>query len=519
MKRPEHFSRRTACFAALALAAWIVIRDGAVFAQGTSEKPIPQSTPEVLQKTSVTGPDGLTTTTTKTQVMTPGRFRGAIITTVVAITDKDHNIQSEVTTTLDRSQFDISVLTTDTKKYNPLGGYSETIDSTREPLSGLPADSRGMDLDAGIITTVHEELTCDAAGNVLSGTRVTGGSSLLGGGPERRPLTPRKYTWDATAKTWTSSEGASWKPVQPDTSTAVNATEQVIAPPVASPGKQMMVAYRDPPDGPAGTSVAAHLMSMAQNLFGEYVKPGELRMYEQAAAEDQGYGWTYSFVDVPANATSVSVFKGFDGNGNPDAHASVTKVSSDAPVPGMLSLPGTQPPAGQPAIVASSGAYDVRAGTITVQTQNTSVADTLLLETGQPLTTLAASDRSMVAALPTNISLGRHQLSLEQLLAPQSVYPETVPFDAISLTVDPMPPVEEVGDTATPTVHVMGMPAGDAAVMEFLIGGSAELAGGGTFTSVPVVGNVASCTIVGVRSGEALVRFHLRLVSMTATPQ
>jgi hypothetical protein len=185
----------------------------------------------------------------------------------------------------------------------------------------------------------------------------------------------------------------------------------------------------------------------------------------------------------------------------------------------MLNLPGAPLPAGQPAIVASSGAYDVRAGTITVQTQNTSIADALVLDTGDRLTTLAASDRSMVVALPNGIALGRHELTLEQLLAPQSVYPQTVPFDAISLVVDPMPPVEDVGQTATPTVHVMGMPPGDAAVMEFAVGGSAELAGGGTFTSVPVVGNVASCTIVGVRSGEALVRFHLRLVSMAATPQ
>ena len=512
MKRPERFSHRTACFAAFALAAWIVIRDGAVFAQGTSEKPIPQSTPEVLQKTSVTGPDGLTTTTTKTQVMTPGRFRGAIITTVVAITDKDHNIQSEVTTTLDRSQFDISVLTTDTKKYNPLGGYSETIDSTREPLSGLPADSRGMDLDAGIITTVHEELTCDAAGNVLSGIRVTGGSSLLGGGPERRPLTPRKYTWDATARTWTSSEGTSWTPVQPDASTAVNATEQVIAPPVASPGKQMMVTYHDLYDNP----IAQTLGTTKEYGFTIASLNDKITLkVDWYAAESP----RPLYIDVPANATSVSVFKGFDSAGKPDSLASFTTVSADAPVPGMLNLPSAPLPAGQPAIVASSGAYDVRAGTITVQTQNTSVADTLLLETGQPLTTLAASDRSMVAALPRNISLGRHALSLAELLAPQSVYPQTVPFDAISLIVDPMPPVEEVGDTATPTVHVLGMPAGDAAVMEFLVGGSAELAGGGTFTSVPVVGNVASCTIVGVRSGEALVKFHLRLVSMAATPQ
>jgi hypothetical protein len=183
-----------------------------------------------------------------------------------------------------------------------------------------------------------------------------------------------------------------------------------------------------------------------------------------------------------------------------------------------MNLPHTPLFADQPGIVASAGAYEVLSGLITVQTQNTSVADTLLLDTEQPLPTLAASDRSIVAALPPNISLGRHDLSLEPLIPSQPTSPSSVPFDAISLTVDPMPAVENVGDTATPTVHVSGMIPGDVAVMEFAIGGSAELASGGTFTSVPVVGNVASTTIVGVRSGEALVRFHLRMLSLAPLP-
>jgi hypothetical protein len=486
------------------------MHDPAAFAQGASEGAAPAKYPKVLSKNTTTSPDGLTTTTT-TRAM--GNYGGDIVTTVVTTTDKDHIIQSEVSTTSDRNGLSSSTLTTDTKKYNLLGGYAETIDVTDTWRASY--DSRQP------VYTDHQELQRDAAGNILSGTRVHGGTSLIDKGPERAPLTSQKYTWDATAKTWTSGEGTSWTPVQPDTSTASNATEQVIAPPVSSPGKQMMVAYRDPETLAAGASLTEPLVKLALRLssVGPRVTANDHAVYAQVAARDLGYDWKYVVVDVPADAVSVSVFKGFDGNGNPDAHASVTNVSSDAPVPGMTNLPSTPVPAGQPAIVASSGAYDVRAGTITVQTQNTSVADALVLDAGGRLMTLAASDRSIIAALPSNIALGRHELTLERLLAPQSAYPETVPFDAISLVVDPMPAVENVGDTATPTVHVMGMPAGDSAVMEFAIGGSAELAGGGTFTSVPVVGNVASCTIVGVRSGEALVRFHLRVVSLAGTTQ
>ena len=494
MKRSDRWSRCARHAAAALLALSVVTHGPAAFAQGTTGSP--PSAPAVQTRTT-TSPDGLTTTT----VTATPRLGGYIITTVVTTRDKDHFVLTEVTTTSDDTGLSGYTERTITKKYNALGGYAETID---EKYTGKIGDTR--------ILTTHEELQCDADGNVISGTRTTGGSDVIGDGSVREPIPAQKYMWDTGTKTWTSSQGASWTPAQPDTGTATDATEEVIAPPVSSPGKQIMVTYRD------------NTSSIPRFAFYEGLNPtlGQI---------DTGRGGVYYsdkvipeptvlsfYLNLPTNARSVSIFKGFDGNGKPDAHASFTTVSADAPVAGM-NLPGAPAPAGQPAIVASAGAYDVRAGTITVQTQNTSVADTLLLETGQPLTTLAASDRSMVAALPRNISLGRHALSLAELLAPQSVYPQTVPFDAISLTVDPMPPVEEVGDTATPTVHVLGMPAGDAAVMEFLVGGSAELAGGGTFTSVPVVGNVASCTIVGVRSGEALVKFHLRLVSMAATPQ
>jgi len=453
-------------------------------------------------KTVTTSADGHTVTTTVRLTSEHPRLgHGETVETTVTKTDQNNNPVSETSTrTFHGTAWSTSNIRVRT--YNPLGGYQETTDVTID-YAHAPSDPHK-------VVQTHTVVSADAAGNVVSGTQAT--TLVVSGGGEPNASSTTNMHWNATNKGWESNEGASLRPVQPDRATVADATEQIIAPPVSSPGKQMMVTYRD--DKSSELTPLAYILRHAADQ--QTLDKHGVYYLDKVVPDPSVLSF---YLNLPADALSVSVFKGFNADGKPDAHASVTTVSSDAPVPGMLNLPGAPLPAGQPAIVASSGAYDVRAGTITVQTQNTSIADALVLDTGDRLTTLAASDRSMVVALPNGIALGRHELTLEQLLAPQSVYPQTVPFDAISLVVDPMPPVEDVGQTATPTVHVMGMPPGDAAVMEFAVGGSAELAGGGTFTSVPVVGNVASCTIVGVRSGEALVRFHLRLVSMAATPQ
>jgi hypothetical protein len=144
--------------------------------------------------------------------------------------------------------------------------------------------------------------------------------------------------------------------------------------------------------------------------------------------------------------------------------------------------------------------------TITVETRETSIGDALRIDRVD-LQTLALSDRSIVAQIPQQMPLGRHVLSLDSRHAAE----QAVPFDEVSLYADPVPPVENVGDRANPTIHVEGLPVGDQAVIDFEVGGSAALEGGGNTITVPVQDGVAKCSIVGVRPGHAIVRYHLRV--------
>lgn len=397
--------------------------------------------------------------------------------TVVRKYDKDHNLQSETSTTswvLTYKNGKVgTTITSDTKTYNVVGGYSETIDKTQDEVR------------------THTEQSCDADGKVLSGTETS---------TDTKTGVTTKLRWDPQtqafqSEAWFKHDDSSFTPVQPDTSTAAVADESVVTPPVSGHSGQIMVTYNDPDQPVHSLAYVAETRTDGSTT------------YLRGATDDAHH----LFVPVPSNVTAISVFKGFDANGHPDAHAASCTVSDDAVMPGTQSTAAVGNAA---AIVGTTAAYDLRAGTIAVQTQHATDIDALTLDDGPPLTTLAMSDRSMVAAMPATTSLGRHELSLATV-APSSGAPGYgMPIDVISLVVDPMPAVENVGDTATPTVHVLGLPAGDAAVMEFAIGGSAELVGGGTMVTVPVAGDVASCSIIGVRSGEAVVRFHLRVVSL-----
>jgi hypothetical protein len=339
------------------------------------------------------------------------------------------------------------------------------------------------------VSRAHEEWHYDAGITVLSATRSVTVELSDGGQPSTTTTT--NFRWNTATGAWENTQGVSQTPVQPVTTTVSNPNERVVAPPVSAASGEIMVTYRDPDHSDHSTAYVAE------------------RKQDGSTTDDAHH----LYVVVPRDAVSISVFKGFTADGKPDAHAATCTVSADAPAPGTDSVPGQPASANQPAIVRASGAYDLQTGTVTVQTQHTSVTDALVLDNSAPLTTLAASNRSVVASLPSTTALGRHELTWESLTTPAGPY-TAVAFDVISLTVDPMPPVENVGDTATATVHVVGLPEGDSAVMDFAIGGSAELIGGGTTATVPVVGGVASCTIRGVRSGQALVRFHLRVVTL-----
>lgn len=376
--------------------------------------------------------------------------------------------------------------------YNAVGGSSTTSDTTTE---------WGHEPDAvRSVSRTHEEWHKDADLTVVSATRSV--TVELSGGGQPSTTTTTNFRWNAATDAWENTEGVSQTPVQPVTTTVSNPNERVVVPPVSGPSGEIMVTYRDPDHSDHSTAYVAERKQDGSTI------------YLRGTTDDAHH----LYVVVPRDAVSISVFKSFTADGKPDAHAATCTVSADAPVPGTDSVPGQPASATQPGIVRASGAYDLQSGTVTVQTQHTDVTDTLVLDGAAPLTMLAASNRSVVASLPNATAVGRHALTLEpptweSLTTPAGPY-TAVAFDVISLTVDPMPPVENVGDTATATVHVVGLPEGDRAEMDFAIGGSAEIITGGTTATVPVVGGIASCTIRGVRSGQAVVRFHLRVVNL-----
>jgi len=447
-------------------------------------------------KTTTTTADGRTTTTDTKEAATDHRgHRLEKSERVVTVTDADNNPVSEVRTTSEtifESATSTSIEETRTeiavKKFNPTGGYSLTYDSTASALASHPGSKPSK---------THAEEQRDAANNRVSATTTT---TWIDPDPNQ-PLTTVKLHWNAETKTWVIDQGVSFTPAQPESNTISSPNEQVVVPPVSGPSAQIMATYRDP-DHPNHSPV----------YVAERKQDGSMS-YLHGVTD----GEHHVFLTIPADAVAVSVFKGFDGSGHPDARAATCTVSSDATVPGTQRLPGAPAAPEQPAIVGANTAYDLHAGTITVQTQHTSYFDELALDGGSTrLTTLAVSNRSIVAESPDGSRLGRHLLTLRSNspsgsgTAPR----QAVPIDLVTLVAEPMARVENVGDTATPTIRVIGLPAGDTAVMDFAIGGSAELMQGGTTTTVPVVGNVATCTIRGVRQGEALVRFHLRVVNL-----
>jgi hypothetical protein len=447
--------------------------------------------------TTSTGGRTVTTTTTNHGERIIDKNRSHLVDDVftqVTTSDENHNKVTDSftwsyrSTTTDHPPRLVKAETgTSVRTYNALGGSSTTRDTRTE---------WGHEPDAvRRVSRAHEEWHYDAGITVLSATRSVTVELSDGGQPSTTTTT--NFRWNTATGAWENTQGVSQTPVQPVTTTVSNPNERVVAPPVSAASGEIMVTYRDPDHSDHSTAYVAER------------KQDGSTTYLRGTTDDAHH----LYVVVPRDAVSISVFKGFTADGKPDAHAATCTVSADAPAPGTDSVPGQPASANQPAIVRASGAYDLQTGTVTVQTQHTSVTDALVLDNSAPLTTLAASNRSVVASLPSTTALGRHELTWESLTTPAGPY-TAVAFDVISLTVDPMPPVENVGDTATATVHVVGLPEGDSAVMDFAIGGSAELIGGGTTATVPVVGGVASCTIRGVRSGQALVRFHLRVVTL-----
>jgi hypothetical protein len=206
---------------------------------------------------------------------------------------------------------------------------------------------------------------------------------------------------------------------------------------------------------------------------------------------------------LPAGAGGVQLFRRFDAAGHPDdgARCEVTARPRH--------LPDTQPIAGPisagPAIVEANSVYkisDPDNGIMRMQTVGVSPESVgVIVDKGAARAELlAASDRSVVAQFERNTPLGRHEVALQT----GGTRTNRFPCDLVALVFDPLKPLG-LGSVAPVTVHVVGLPTGEAATIQFTVTGAATLASGALSTTLPLQNQSATIQIRGVRPGTLVV--------------
>jgi hypothetical protein len=360
-----------------------------------------------------------------------------------------------------------SLVKSTTQTYNMTGGYTEHTTTT-----WVNKDGSTEDTDE---TTEH-----DANGTTLSGSRTNKTST--------RSTETHEKLENGVWKTATSM----LTPVHPSESTAVVSNERAYLPDTAGPHGQILATFDDSSNGgPSGVATIAFMQS-----------DGSQKYY--TAKPDANH---HVIFNVATGAVAVLLFQALKPGGTPDDRAVRCAISTDAPVQGTDPLPNI-PSGSQTAILRASSAYERGGqsnGVIDVQTRGTD-PDALVALDGDTsnVQTLAASDRSVKARVTDDTPLGRHVVSIEDGATQANQFP----MDLVTLQADAIPAAEP-GSTVPLTVHVIGLPDGDEATMDFLVSGAAQLAGGGDSTTVPVEGNTAVVQVRGVRPGAALVKYHL----------
>ncbi|HET9392509.1 MAG TPA: hypothetical protein VFO29_03130 [Candidatus Rubrimentiphilum sp.] len=282
---------------------------------------------------------------------------------------------------------------------------------------------------------------------------------------------------------------ASLTPVAPRSEAGSGAETGVYAPPLAGPRAKISGTVQSDTAGPTGFYVVTFDSQGNQKYF-------------HSTTDARG---KYRFA-IPAGVAAFMVFRHFDAQGHPDEGARCI-VSGDPAqrVAGTREL--LRASSHTPAITGGNSVFE-RSQPLTLQTRGVdgSAASVLVDGSAQNVDTLAASDRSIVAQVHPGTPLGRHELSVQS----GSKRSEAVPADFIDATLT-AGGSHETGGIQTAVLTVTGLPPGDRAIADFEVSGSAELARGGSQTSVPVVGDRASVDVRGTRAGPALIRWHLQV--------
>lgn len=270
----------------------------------------------------------------------------------------------------------------------------------------------------------------------------------------------------------------------------------VYLPPLAGPGSQMFATVVAPNEGGP------------QDVVVGVVEPNQTRRYYHGKTDTIG---RLLFV-VPKAAAAIELFRRFGPDGRPDANVQTCRIGgAGAHVPTTTPLPPGKVPPDGPAITEANSAVErggTQQGTIQLHVRNIDPthARVLLDGTSDHVSTLAASDSSVVAKVDDQAPLRAYNVSVESDAKRTNV----VPTDLVSLVRGPLGPMQ-VGVAVPVRVQVLGLPPGHAATMHFEIGGAAQLSGGGTTADVPVTDGAATVSVRGVRSGPTVLRYTLRV--------
>jgi hypothetical protein len=214
--------------------------------------------------------------------------------------------------------------------------------------------------------------------------------------------------------------------------------------------------------------------------------------------------------------TAVEVFRRFDRNGRPDRGARCQVTNAPQHLRGLQRLKSI--PASGPAIVEGNSAYD-RAGEsqglVQMQTRGIEPHYSNVSVDGRPTgaKTLAASDRSIVAKLDSNLSLGLHTLALTSGTTATNGYSA----DVITQRFDPLPAMTP-GNVYPVRLHVEGVPAADQAAVVFAVSGSAELATRAASQRVPIQDGVATVQIRALHAGAVSIRTRIEVARPELAP-
>jgi hypothetical protein len=209
---------------------------------------------------------------------------------------------------------------------------------------------------------------------------------------------------------------------------------------------------------------------------------------------------------VSAGTSVVEAFTGLDPSGAP-RHLARTVIGKSSHLPGTEPLPTSQIPSRGPTILEGHTAME-RGGTTTLHTGG--ILDprtTRVLMDQKPLETLAASDSSVVARVPSDTALGMHTVGLSSDGAESNQFSTAV----VTVVPEPIKPMH-TGSGQKVTWHIQGLealPQGASAFLHVEVSGSARLRSGAPSTDARVKGGVATADIQATHAGGLVVTYWL----------